>query len=212
MKNGIKTLAVWIIMGIILVGLLNAAFNNSDVKMTYSELIKKISTGEVTEIELSSDEKTAYVTLNSSQNESSTKIAEKKEVVIPSMDSFMDQISTNITSGELILEQEEESILMTILSAFSPFIILIVFLLFWLLLMNPNQNGNKSISFGKSKARMLNSNDNKSKVTFKDVAGIDEEKEELAEIVDFLKSPKKYTDMGARIPKGVLLVGHPGTG
>ncbi len=68
------------------------------------------------------------------------------------------------------------------------------------------------MSFGKSKARMLNTTDSKTKVTFKDVAGIDEEKEELAEIVDFLKSPKKFTDMGARIPKGVLLVGHPGTG
>ena len=67
------------------------------------------------------------------------------------------------------------------------------------------------MTFGKSKARMLNAND-KNKVTFKDVAGVDEEKEELQEIVDFLKSPKKFTDMGARIPKGVLLVGHPGTG
>ena len=65
--------------------------------------------------------------------------------------------------------------------------------------------------FGKSKARMLTAND-RNKVTFKDVAGIDEEKEELQEIVDFLKNPKKYTDMGARIPKGVLLVGGPGTG
>ena len=212
MKNGIKTLAVWIIMAIIFIGLLNTVFNNSDTKMTYSELISKISTGEVTEIELSANKETAYVTLKSSENESDTKIAEKKEVVIPSIDSFMDQVSDNITNGQLKLEQEEESIFITILSAFSPFIILIVFLLFWLLLMNPNQNNNKSIAFGKSKARMLNGNDNKAKVTFKDVAGIDEEKEELAEIVDFLKSPKKYTDMGARIPKGVLLVGHPGTG
>ena len=69
------------------------------------------------------------------------------------------------------------------------------------------------MTFGKSKARVLNTTDtNKTKVTFKDVAGITEEKEELAEIVDFLKSPKKFTDMGARIPKGVLLVGQPGTG
>ena len=67
------------------------------------------------------------------------------------------------------------------------------------------------MSFGKSKARMTNGAE-KTKVTFNDVAGVDEEKEELEEIVEFLKTPKKFTDMGARIPKGVLLVGQPGTG
>ena len=209
MKNGIKTLAVWLILGIIFVGLLNAAFNDPETKMSYSELISKISAGEVTEIEITSDKSTAYITLKGIEN--SGKSAQK-EVTIPSLDSFMEQISDNIVSGQLTLTQEEESVIMTILSAFSPFIILIVFLIFWLLLMNPNQANNKSMSFGKSKARMLNANDGKTKVTFKDVAGIEEEKEELAEIVEFLKAPKKFTDMGARIPKGVLLVGHPGTG
>ena len=67
--------------------------------------------------------------------------------------------------------------------------------------------GNKTMSFGKSRARMMSPTD-KNKVTFDDVAGVDEEKEELEEIVEFLKNPKKFTDMGARIPKGVLLVGH----
>ena len=74
-----------------------------------------------------------------------------------------------------------------------------------------NQNGTKSMTFGKSKARMINAGE-KNRVTFYDVAGVDEEKEELQEIVEFLKNPKKFTDMGARIPKGVLLVGQPGTG
>ena len=67
------------------------------------------------------------------------------------------------------------------------------------------------MSFGKSRARVVAGTE-KAKITFKDVAGVDEEKEELQEIVEFLKSPKKFTDMGARIPKGVLLVGQPGTG
>ena len=75
---------------------------------------------------------------------------------------------------------------------------------------NPQSN-NKTMTFGKSKAKMVGGTE-KGKITFKDVAGVDEEKEELEEIVEFLKSPKKFTDMGARIPKGVLLVGHPGTG
>ena len=74
-----------------------------------------------------------------------------------------------------------------------------------------NGAGNKTMTFGKSKARMMTPAD-RNKITFDDVAGVDEEKEELEEIVQFLKNPKKFTDMGARIPKGVLLVGQPGTG
>lgn len=209
MKNGIKTLATWLILGIIFFVLISAAFNNPDTKMNYSELIGKVKAGEVTEIVISADKLMAEVTLNS--NGSDTKLSNVKEVAIPSLDNFMLQIETEIASGTVEVSQEEESMLITVLSLFSPFVILIVFLLFWVLLMNPNQNGNKSISFGKSKARMVGAGD-KNKVTFKDVAGVDEEKEELEEIVEFLKSPKKFTDMGARIPKGVLLVGQPGTG
>ncbi len=213
MKNGIKTLATWLILGIIFIVILNAAFNNTETKMSYSDLINNIKNGQVSQIRLDSSDSKAYITLKGTETGSNTNTvrSSEKEVVIPSIDAFMEEISDDIVNGELTLVQEEESIFITILSAFSPFIILIIFLVFWLVLMNPNQNGNKSISFGKSKARMLN-NDDKTKVTFKDVAGIDEEKEELAEIVDFLKGPKKYTDMGARIPKGVLLVGQPGTG
>ena len=213
MKNGIKTLATWLILGIIFIVILNAAFNNTETKMSYSDLINNIKNGQVSQIRLDSSDSKAYITLKGTETGSNTNTvrSSEKEVVIPSIDAFMEEISDDIVNGELTLVQEEESIFITILSAFAPFIILIIFLVFWLVLMNPNQNGNKSISFGKSKARMLN-NDDKTKVTFKDVAGIDEEKEELAEIVDFLKGPKKYTDMGARIPKGVLLVGQPGTG
>ena len=212
LKNGIKTLATWLILGVIFIVLLNSVFNNTDTKMSYSELISSISNGQVSEISLSASDNKATVTLKESDSTGTTSKSIPKEVAIPSIDAFMEEIADDIKAGEITVIQEEESILITILSAFSPFIILIIFLVFWLVLMNPNQNGNKSISFGKSKARMLNSNDDKTKITFKDVAGIEEEKEELAEIVDFLKGPKKYTDMGARIPKGVLLVGQPGTG
>ncbi len=95
-----------------------------------------------------------------------------------------------------------------------PMILIVLMLLgFWFMFMQQAQGGggNRNVmNFGKSKAKMATPD--KKKVTFDDVAGADEEKEELAEIVDFLKSPKRYIDMGARIPKGVLLVGPPGTG
>ncbi|HEY8463160.1 MAG TPA: ATP-dependent zinc metalloprotease FtsH [Bacillota bacterium] len=87
----------------------------------------------------------------------------------------------------------------------------ILFLVFWFFLINQMQNsGNKALSFGKSKAR-LHSED-KTKVTFDDVAGEDEAKAELVEIVEFLRQPRRFTELGAKIPKGVLLIGHPGTG
>jgi cell division protease FtsH len=88
---------------------------------------------------------------------------------------------------------------------------LILFLVFWFFLLNQMQNtGNKALSFGKSRARLHT--DDKIKITFDDVAGEDEAKEELVEIVEFLRQPKRFTELGARIPKGVLLVGAPGTG
>ena len=87
-----------------------------------------------------------------------------------------------------------------------------MFVVFWFVLMQQSQGGgNRVMSFGKSKAKMHKEEEG-NLVTFDDVAGLEEEKEELEEIVDFLKSPKKYLEIGARIPKGVLLVGPPGTG
>ena len=204
-RSGIKTLAMWLIGIVLFVVLLNANFNSNETEMSYSELINSIKAGEVSEVVLSSDGTTATVTLDSE--------SVRKEVIIPSIDSFMNTATNYMVDGNFNVVQEEESIFSVILSIFSPFVILIIFLLFWLLLMNPNQGQNKGTnSFGRSRARMINAADDKSKVTFKDVAGVDEEKEELQEIVEFLKSPKKFTDMGARIPKGVLLVGQPGTG
>ena len=95
---------------------------------------------------------------------------------------------------------------------FVPFLLMMgLVFVFWILIMRQQSGGgNKVMSFGRSRARVFDPD--KNKITFADVAGADEEKEELAEIVDFLRSPKRFTDLGARIPKGVLLVGPPGTG
>ena len=112
-------------------------------------------------------------------------------------------------SGTLKIETIRPSALAGIISWLPTILILIFMVVMWINIMG--NNGNRGMmSFGKSRARKLSDSDKK--ITFADVAGLDEEKKELAEIVDFLKDPRKYTELGARIPKGVLLVGPPGTG
>ena len=203
MKNGLKTLAMWLILGIIFILILSSVLENSETKLTYSALMSEIAKGNVNTIEIEADGTRAYVTLKDSKIE--------KKVNIPSLESFMDNINEYVVEGSISVEQRTQSIIITILTLLSPFAILIIGLLFWVLFMSNPQSNNKTMTFGKSKAKMVGGTE-KGKITFKDVAGVDEEKEELEEIVEFLKSPKKFTDMGARIPKGVLLVGHPGTG
>ncbi len=204
MKNSIKTLAMWLIILVIFIVLITSILGNNSNELAYSDLISKIETGDVKELEIASDGKKAQVILKNENN--------PKEVNIPSIDSLMDSLSDSMKTQSIKVTEESESIFMLFLSLLTPFGILIIFLVFWFFLMSGNQNnGNKTMTFGKSKARMLNPQD-KARITFKDVAGVDEEKEELEEIVEFLKNPKKFTDMGARIPKGVLLVGPPGTG
>ncbi len=111
----------------------------------------------------------------------------------------------------IINEAPQPSIFMTMLPTLLIVGLLIFVLMFFMQQMQGGGGGGKVMSFGKSKAKMT-SDDQKKKTTFKNVAGLDEEKQELSELVDFLKSPKKYIEVGARIPKGVLLVGPPGTG
>lgn len=207
MKNSIKTLAMWLIIGIILIVLISSIIENTDSKLAYSDLIAKVEAGEVKEITLSADNKKAEVKLKS---ENFT-----KEVNIPSVDNLMETLTDSMKAGSVTVNEKSESIWMVLLSLLTPFGLLIIFFVFWFLLMGGAQGGNggngKTMSFGKSRARMINPTD-KNRITFDNVAGVDEEKEELEEIVEFLKNPRKFTEMGARIPKGVLLVGHPGTG
>ena len=203
MKSGIKTLAVWLILGVIFIVLLSSVMDNVDSKMKYSELLEQIDAGEVKSIEVASNGTEAVVEFNNDER--------RKTVNIPSLDSLMEYIQEPMRTGAIEFEEKSQSFLITLLGLLSPLGLLLILLLFLFLFMNPGQGGNKTMSFGKSKARMMTPTE-KNKVTFKDVAGVDEEKAELEEIVEFLRKPQKFIDMGARIPKGVLLVGPPGTG
>ncbi len=205
MKNSIKTLAVWLIIGIILIVAVTTILDNSNTKLAYSELISQIEEGQVESIELSADGYTATVKL---KNDNTAKI-----VNIPSVENLMDNVQEEMQAGTIEVSEESESVWAIFLTFLTPIGIVIIFFIFLFFIMGGanNQSGNKTMTFGKSKARVVNPTD-KNKVTFDDVAGVDEEKEELEEIVEFLKNPSKYTEMGAHIPKGVLLVGQPGTG
>ena len=206
MKNGIKTLAMWLIIGIIFIVVLSSILENSSSKIKYSELVTSINEGKVENIELEADGGSATVTLKNDKV--------KREVNIPNTQAFMETVEEYLKDGAFTLEEKSESFFVTILGLLTPFGLLIIFFIFWFIMMGTSAgggSGSKTLSFGKSKARMMTPAD-RNKITFEDVAGIDEEKEELEEIVQFLKNPKKFTDMGARIPKGVLLVGQPGTG
>ena len=204
MKNSIKTLAAWLVIGIILLFIIPAILNGTNNELTYSELLSKIEAGEVTDIEIAYGGESARVKLKNDSN--------IKNVNIPSVDNLMENLNTSMTDNIINVTEADKSFWLIVSDLLLPISsIVLLILMFMLFIGGPQSQGKGTMPFGKSKARMLTAND-RNKVTFKDVAGIDEEKEELQEIVDFLKNPKKYTDMGARIPKGVLLVGGPGTG
>ncbi|MEY8303292.1 ATP-dependent zinc metalloprotease FtsH [Anaerosalibacter bizertensis] len=125
---------------------------------------------------------------------------------------YSDYLKPLVDKKEIRYRGEEEPGTPWFVEALPTIFLILVFVVIWFVFMQQSQGGgNRVMSFGKSKAKMHKENEGE-KVTFDDVAGLEEEKEELKEIVDFLKSPRKYIELGARIPKGVLLVGPPGTG
>jgi len=176
-------------------------------EVAISDLAKSVSAGEVKTILVEGDKLT--VTYKSDEIKTT-----KKEI-----DSALSQTLFNygVTSSALAKTEiliKDESGFMFWLANLLPFLLPIAFILifFWYLSRQVKGAGMQAFSFGQSKARLTDPNDKNNRVTFKDVAGCKEAKEELKEIVDFLKSPKKFLDIGARIPKGVILTGAPGTG
>ena len=121
-------------------------------------------------------------------------------------------IDPQMKAGTLDVNSDKPKETPWIVTLLPTIIMVVILIVFWFVFMNQGQGGGgKVMSFGKSRAK-LHKEDDLRKITFADVAGLDEEKEELEEVVDFLKNPKKYNNLGARIPKGILLVGPPGTG
>jgi cell division protease FtsH len=176
-------------------------------EIAISELAQNVSAGEVKSILVEGDKLT--ITYNNDEVKTT-----KKEV-----GSALSQTLFNYGVGAEALANTEiqiknESGFAYWLVNILPFLLPIVFILlfFWYLSRQVKGAGMQAFTFGQSKARLTDPNDKNNKVTFKDVAGAKEAKEELKEIVDFLKSPKKFLDIGARIPKGVMLTGAPGTG
>ena len=161
----------------------------------YSEMTASLDKGEISEVTIQGDNITGKLTNGS-----------LFKTFAPKDDKMVAQFREK--GVKITAKPNEESPWLTILISWAPMILLIGIWIFFMLQMQAG--GGKAMAFGKSKARLIT--DKSKKVTFADVAGIDEAKAELEEVIDFLRDPKKYTRLGGRIPKGLLLIGPPGTG
>lgn len=176
--------------------------------LTYSEFVNKMEDGEVTEVKITPSQSAGVYQLTGK-----LKDYEKKEsfyVQTPLTDSTVEVIYAGSQEHDFKIstaKDPDSSMLLVLLINVLPILLLVGVAIF--IVTRQMGANSKSMDFGKSRARL---NDDRKKVTFKDVAGLTEEKEEVQELIEFLKHPKKFQKMGARIPKGVLLVGPPGTG
>jgi len=193
-----------LLIGIVVI-LISGMNENATKNIDYTELMSKIEEQKVEKIDLSYDRTTATVVYKNDTT--------KRNVTLVSASAFMEAVEDRIKAGEFQLTVKERSTWSVILEMLPTIMLVIVSgIILFVMLQQMNGGGNaKALSFGRNRAKLNNPNSSK-KVTFENVAGLKEEKEELVEIVDFLKEPKKFREMGARIPKGILLVGGPGTG
>jgi cell division protease FtsH len=199
-NSNIKTLIFWVVLiclAVLLFAVVRTGTGQKDIPLTLSDFVTKIQDGDIKEVTITGTD--VRGTLNSNSVGFHLQIPPNyPEIYKQLQDKKVKVEYKDASSGNWI----------SILLNASPFIVLLAF---WIFMMRQMQSGgNKALSFGKSRAR-LHSTQQK-KVTFKDVAGVEEAKEELQEIIEFLREPQKFQKLGGRIPKGVLLIGPPGTG
>ena len=201
MSTNLKNILVWLAVVVSLILLWQLFYNIKDVNIEERDITsfyKDVSA-----------KKIKSVIIRGEELEGEDLSGKKFKTILPP-DSGWDVTQYLMNNGVQVDNQPSSNngLMYVFLSSWLPFILLIGF---WIFLMRQMQSGgNKALSFGKSKARLLSSQ--QKKITFKDVAGVEEAKEELTEIIDFLKEPQKFQKLGGRIPKGVLLMGPPGTG
>jgi len=198
-----KNLVLWLVIFVAIIALYQLVHTpRSNVQeIPYSEFLSNVEKGEVKDLEFKGEEIKGQYT-----NPAGDQTVEGFKTMGPANDDLIKKLEDKGITFKF--STDKEGSLTHMLLNWAPLVLLIVIMVIFMRQLQAG--GTKAMSFGKNKARMLTENQNK--ITFKDVAGIDEAKEEVQEIVEFLKSPKKFTKLGGRIPKGILLVGPPGTG